>query len=66
MKKVIVIPGCISCGTCQAICSDVFEVTGSNPAKIKDTVDLIVLRKNEELIHEAAEMCPVSAIQIEE
>ena len=66
MKKVVIIPGCISCGTCQAICSDVFEVTGSNPAKVKENVDSKTLQKNKELIREAVEMCPVSAIQIEE
>ncbi len=61
MKKVYIVPGCISCGTCEQICPDVFEVNGI--AKVKDGADL---KKNSELIKEAAEMCPVSVIKYEE
>lgn len=61
MKKVKILPGCISCGTCQVICPEVFEVT--DISHIKKDADL---KKNEEQMKEAAEMCPVSVIEIEE
>lgn len=61
MKKVKILPGCISCGTCQVICPEVFEVT--DISHIKKDADL---KKNEEQIKEAADMCPVSVIEIEE
>ncbi len=60
MKKVKILPGCISCGTCQVICPEVFEVT--DISHIKPDADL---NKNEEKIKEAAEMCPVSVIEME-
>jgi ferredoxin len=61
MKKVTILPGCISCGTCQVICPEVFEVT--DISHIKKNADF---KKCEKEIRQAAEMCPVSAIDIEE
>ncbi len=61
MKKVTILPGCISCGTCQVICPQVFEVTDISHVK-KDAN----LKQYENEIRQAAEMCPVSAIEIEE
>jgi ferredoxin len=61
MKRVKILPGCISCGTCAVICPEVFEV--KNISVIKENVDLI---KNSDKIKEAADMCPVSAIVFEE
>lgn len=57
MKSVTIKPGCVSCGTCQAFCSEVFIVKGT--AQIKPEADLI---KHADKIREAAEICPVSAI----
>ena len=61
MKKVVVTPGCISCGTCQVICPKVFQVT--DVSHVKADADF---NENEECIREAAEMCPVGVIQIKE
>ncbi len=61
MKKVKILPGCISCGTCQVICPEVFEVT--DISHVKQDADL---QKHEEKIEEAAQACPVSAIEVEE
>jgi len=66
MKKLTISPGCISCGTCQAICPAVFEVKNSTPAQVKFGVDDKTLKANESLVREAAEICPVSAIKIED
>ena len=61
IKKVTVTPGCISCGTCEAICPEVFQVKG-----ISEVLPSANLEKNEELIREAADLCPVDVIKIEE
>jgi len=61
MKKVTIMPGCISCGTCQVVCPEVFEVT--DISHVKENVDF---EKNEEKIKEAAQMCPVNVIEVEE
>ena len=60
MKRVKILPGCISCGTCAVICPEVFEV--KNISVIKENVDF---NKYSDKIEEAADMCPVSVIEIE-
>lgn len=60
IKEVKISPGCISCGTCQVVCPEVFQV--DNVCSVKDGVDL---NKHEECIIEAEQMCPVSAISIQ-
>jgi ferredoxin len=61
MKKVKILPGCISCGTCQVVCPEVFEVT--DVSHVREDADL---EKNKEQINEAVQMCPVGVIEIEE
>lgn len=61
IKNVRIVPGCISCGTCESVCSDVFEVKGV--AEVKPNPDLV---KHADLIREAADMCPVSVIKVDE
>ena len=61
MKKVTIMPGCVSCGTCQALCPSVFRVKGT--AQIKEGVDL---NAHADLIKDAAEICPVGAIRYDE
>ena len=46
---------CIGCGTCVAVCPEIFEMTDDNKAKIKS-------KKNASCIKEAIEACPVEAI----
>ena len=60
MKKVIIAPGCVSCGTCQVICPQVFEVT--DICHVKNDADFV---KYVEKIIEATRMCPVGVIEIE-
>lgn len=57
IASVTIMPGCVSCGACQALCPDIFEVKGIS--KVKPGADL---NKHADLIREAAEMCPVSVI----
>jgi ferredoxin len=61
MKRVYVSPGCISCGTCEALCPEVFEV--KDTAQVKPTANL---QKYDAAIREAADICPIQAIKIEE
>jgi ferredoxin len=61
IKSITIIPGCVSCGSCEVICPEVFEV--NEIAKIRKNSDLNL---NSEGVCEASDMCPVGAIQIEE
>ena len=61
IKKVQIIPGCISCGTCETICPMVFEV--KDISYVKQDADL---NSDPEAVQEAADMCPVSVIEVEE
>ena len=61
IKNVKINPGCVSCGTCEVVCPNVFEV--KEIVEIRKNADL---RANEEEIKEAAQTCPVGAIEIEE
>ena len=61
IKKVSITPGCISCGSCEALCPNIFEVR--DIAYVKANVNL---HENEEFIREAADMCPVSVIKVED
>ncbi|HTM06644.1 MAG TPA: ferredoxin [Patescibacteria group bacterium] len=61
MKKVIIQPGCISCGSCQFICPQVFEVT--DRSRVLPDGDLL---QQADKIKEAALKCPVKVIIYEE
>jgi ferredoxin len=61
IKSIMIIPGCVSCSSCEVICPEVFEV--SEIAKIREDSDLNI---NSDGVREASDMCPVGAIQIEE
>ncbi|MCX5924410.1 MAG: ferredoxin [Candidatus Dependentiae bacterium] len=57
MKKVWIAPGCITCGRCEFIAPEVFEVL--DVAYVKKDADLV---KNEKDILEAVATCPVNVI----
>lgn len=61
MKKVFIEPGCITCGACEFVCPQVFEVT--DISHIKKDADL---DKNKDLIKLAAMSCPVNVIKFDE
>ncbi len=61
IRCVRIVPGCISCGSCEAICPKVFEVT--DIARVRPNADF---EDNAELAREAADMCPVSVIKVDE
>lgn len=58
MKKVWIEPGCITCGKCEFIAPEVFEVL--DVAYVKRDVDLAGYEK---AIQEAAKSCPVEVIK---
>ena len=61
IKKVWIEEGCTSCGMCEDLCPNVFEM--QDEAVVKDGVDF---ESNEEGIKDAAESCPVEIIKYEE
>lgn len=50
---------CIGCGACESICEAVFSVDGVA------TVNEAEVAANMDSVKEAAEACPVSAIEVE-
>ena len=58
MKKVWIAPGCITCGRCEFIAPEVFEVL--DIAYVKNGADL---SKYHDAILAAAKTCPVQVIK---
>lgn len=58
MKKVWIAPGCITCGRCEFIAPEIFEVL--DVAHVKKKVDL---QKYKNEIKEASKTCPVQVIK---
>ena len=61
MKKVYIDDDCTSCGLCEDICPEVFEL--QDIAVVRDGVDI---NDYADSIREAADSCPVDVIIIEE
>lgn len=59
MKKVTILPGCITCGLCESIEPAVFEVT--DIARVKKDAPI---KSCFATIQKAAAECPVQVIQI--
>ncbi len=63
---------CIGCGSCMAVCGEVFEINNKNKAIIKGTMtDENKDGSNEgetdnQCAKEAADICPVQVIEVEE
>jgi len=53
---------CIGCGSCQAICSDVFEIQDDGLAHV--IVDEVP-NELEADVQDAADSCPTDAIEVE-
>lgn len=51
---------CIGCGLCANLCSSVFMMTQENVAAAKDEI----YPEEEAQVQEAAESCPVAAIEV--
>jgi ferredoxin len=61
VKKVAIEPGCITCGLCEFLAPEVFQVTDVSHVKLDAPV-----REQSSSIKEAAERCPVQVITYEE
>lgn len=59
IKDIDIVPGCISCGTCEFVCPEVFEV--KEVARVKKGVDFMPCS---EAIDCAADSCPVGVIKV--
>ena len=55
---------CIGCGSCQAVCPDVFDLGHDNKACLKNGKDQG--EADEKCIEDAIDICPVDAIKTEE
>ena len=57
--KVTITDDCISCGACESICDAVFSV--EDRASVKEAG----IAGNEDCVKEAADACPVGAIEVQ-
>ena len=53
---------CISCGTCPALASDVFQMNADGKAEVIPSCDCT---GKEDVINQAKDACPVQAISVE-
>lgn len=60
--KATVTDACIACGVCADICPDVFEMAGDRAKVIVEEAPT----GTENACREAAESCPVDAIELDE
>ncbi len=51
---------CIGCGSCTAVCPDVFELDDNGKACLKEGKE----ETDEKCAQEAVDICPVQAIEI--
>lgn len=51
---------CIGCGLCASVCPDVFMMTDEGTAAARDEI----FPDQEDQVHEAADGCPVDAIEL--
>jgi len=66
MKVTIDQEKCISCGSCSAVCSDVFELDENSKACFKEGNSPTELEIDDPgCIDEAVEICPVQVIKVE-
>lgn len=61
INQVIIQPGCITCGLCEFIAPEVFEVTDISHVKKNAVFD-----QHENAIKQAADECPVNVITYKE
>ena len=54
---------CIGCGACASICSELFEIDNDGKAETKKST---INEEEKKCAQEAADSCPVQAIEIEE
>ncbi len=57
--KVTVNDSCIACGACESVCDAVFSVDD------KAQVNANAIAGNEDCVKEAADCCPVNAIEVQ-
>lgn len=60
-KKLFIEPGCITCGLCEFLAPEVFEVT--DVSHVREDVSVAA---HEKQIKQAVQECPVSVIKYEE
>ena len=57
---------CIGCGSCTAVCPELFELAGEdNKAQVKEKKQ-VEAGTNDKCVQEAVDICPVQAIEIGE
>lgn len=67
MKVVVKKDVCIGCGACTVIADQVFEIDDDGLAKvIKEFENIEIIQEEIDNVQDAADSCPVGAIETEE
>lgn len=61
LSRVYIEPGCVSCGSCEAVCPAVFRIND-----VAHVIEGFDLESNKNMIKKAAKNCPVDVIKYEE
>ncbi len=56
---------CIGCGSCSAVCGEVFDLNEENKAVIKET-GTARGETDKDCVKEAVDICPVQVIEVED
>ena len=59
--KTLVNEDCIGCGMCVEVCPEVFDISGDGLSHVVGDPDMVSDR-----VLQAAEICPVNAIEVQE
>ncbi len=65
MAKTKVLESCIGCGACTGVCPEVFDLNADGLAENILGNETDIPADLEDAVKEAAESCPVSAIEVE-
>lgn len=60
IKKVTIEPGCITCGACEFIAPEIFEVT--DICRLKNDAQFTL---HQDAIEQAVQACPVNVIKVQ-
>lgn len=66
MKTFVKKDVCIGCGACTVIADEVFEIGEDGLAEVKKDIEDNKINEEIDNVKDAAESCPVNAIEIEE
>ena len=60
-KKIVILPGCIGCGLCEALAPNIFDVT--DISRVKEGVEY---KEHEQIVQQVIASCPLKVIVLKD